>query len=393
MSGIIIVGGNDSLYIQQGVMQSGGNGPADPIFIDSTYNIQQLQLDVDDANNATLMGRFVSQGYVGMLPLSISGGVVTGGTLLQVGANSHFPINDSFHARYKVSDGSGFQKLAIWDSSTGTKLSGRAFDTDSGGSPANITAETIDLVESPTSKVINRPHGFRSIALNRVGAFHYEAGTQGLRYSVHSVTGTANTTGEAVIAFGSTNNVIDAADSQTDGRGLLMHVLGGTGTVLRAYSLNASSMTQSSVLTISTRLENSYQPRMIAVLDSDKAVIAMRNVANTGWILRKVSGTEGTLALSGSEFDTGITSFNEVCVSQLDTTRVMVWRLDGGNLKYRVVDCSGVTPAYAAAEVTVKAVSGSTFTSGSFDVRKLSDGTVVAAFLDGGTINFTTVTA
>ena len=131
----------------------------------------------------------------------------------------------------------------------------------------------------------------------------------------------------------------------------------------------------------------------LAVLDNDKAVVFMRNVASNEWILRKVSGTEGTLALSGSEFLTGITSTSDVTISPLDATRVMVWRLDGGNLKYRVVDCSGVTPAYAADEVTVKAVSGGTFSSGSADFKKLVDGTVLAAFLDGGTINLTTVTA
>ena len=323
MSGILTIGGGAALHIEQGIIQVAGTIP-DPVFTDSTYNIQLLQLDVDDSSNATLVGRFVSQNYVGMLPLSISAGVVTGGTLLQVGAASSNPNFDPFHGRYQASDGSGFQKIAVWDSSTGTKLSGRAFDTDSGGSPANDTVENTTLVESPLSAQIQRVHGFRSIANARVGVFSHETGNQGLRYSVISKTSTTNNVGQAVIVFGGTYNILDAADSQTDGRGLLMHTLPGTGTVLRAYNLFTTSMTQSSILTLSTRLENSFQPRHIAVLDSDKAVIAMRNVANTGWILRKVSGTEGTLALSGSEFDTGITSFNDVSVSQLDTTRVML---------------------------------------------------------------------
>ena len=356
-----------------------------PTVNDTGINAQSFHYELNDANTGGLITyRTSSTQYV--RELTISGSTVTVGSEVTKDTGvTTASTNRGFVRRYQSGGTPNYIAISV-DNAASASITARAFNSSA---VAQTTDTTIDTAAS-----FNRANfGSRKDGGTQMMVFAQDSG--GIQYYVVTESGgSISVQNSGTVVSSGTPSLVNATDGVTDGRGLLLNSVNpGPGPVLRAYSITGNDYSESSTLVIGSTTSSTGAVNQVAAISTDIGLVLFWN--GSEWTLRKVTGVEGTLALSGSELTPvpGHSSSHSIVITRLNNTQALLGWSDGNDLKYQAVDCSGASPVLTG---DVKTLTRSASMDFAFAVQGgwnghwqyMSDGNVMASWVESGDLRF-----
>lgn len=348
-------------------------------------NPRQLHYDLNDTNTGGLITYVPGSGGTKVREMTISGSTVTfGSEVTKSGTNGNSSFARGFVRRYQ--SGATPNYLAFSSDASGSiEIFARAHNS-------SAVAQTTDTtIDSDTFQLPN--WGSRNVAGSQVILFSQNS--NGIQYFVVTESGgSISVQNSGTVVSSGSPNLISATDGVTDGRGLLLHSASpGSSPILRAYSITGNNYSESSTVALASINASDRMVHQIAAISTDIAVVLFWS--GSQWTLRKVTGAEGTLALSGSDYVPvpGYSQIHSIALTRLNSTQALLGWTDGNDLKYQAVDCSGASPILTGSVKTltrpVSMIYAFSYGGGwSGYWQYMSDGNVMAAWDEGNDFKF-----